>query len=100
MADDGSAVQTYAIVPYAKWKAMEQRLQKAESDMNSPVQVPPEIDDPPLDAENSQTMPDPTPMEEGPLVKKDVKLKYRKVQMKKLISHIERWKRSDFFRKH
>ena len=43
MANDGSAIQTYAIVPHVKWKAMEQRLQRAEPEVNSEVQEPPAI---------------------------------------------------------
>ena len=88
MADDASAVQTYAIIPHSKWEAMDQRLKKAESETTSGVQDPPE--EPPEEKiDNPLTVSEPPPLEEG-REKKDVKLKYRKVQIKKLLSHIER----------
>ena len=88
MADDGSTIQTYAIVPYAKWKTMEQRLQRAESEVNSEVQEPPTIQEAP--SEDSQEDNDtPPPIVEEDKKKNNVKLKYQKSQIKKLLHHIE-----------
>ena len=90
MADDGPAVQTYAIVPHAKWKAMEQRLQRAESEANSEVQTQPATQEPHSEGLPADSLSNPPSMNEGSEKKKDVKLKYRKVQMKKLLHHMER----------
>ena len=90
MADDCAAVQTYAIVSYAKWKAMEQRLQRAESEVNSEVQSQPASQEPPSEAFPADSGSNSPPVNEGAEKKKDVKLKYRKVQIKKLLHHIER----------
>ena len=58
--------------------------------MNSDVQDPPEETPSEQDKiDNPPTVSEPPPLEEG-REKKDVKLKYRKVQIKKLLSHIER----------
>ena len=91
MADDGSTIQTYAIVPYAKWKTMAQRLQRAESEVNSEVQGPPPVQEAPSEPSQEDMEPPPPPpiVEEGKK-KNNVKLKYQKSQIKKLLQHIER----------
>ena len=76
MSQNQPTVETFAIVPFAKWRAMEKRLKQQE-----------EMSPPP------SRQPSPEPVEtaaQEPPKKKDLKGKYRKVQIKKLLQHLER----------
>ena len=88
---DAPPVETYAILPIAKYKAMEQRLKKSESEMKPEESHSSNEAEEAMEAEadvatTSKDSEDQAP-NEG---KKDVKLKYRKAQIRKLLHHVER----------
>ena len=84
---DGPPVETYAIMPVAKFRALEQRLKKAESEVTPQAsQVPTKDESMEEPTNDSHSPPSPQPEEK----KKDIKGKYRQVQIKKLLQHIER----------
>ena len=77
MSQNQEGVETFAIVPISKWRTMEKRLKNFEEDKAEPVPDPP------------QTTPPNVPAVEEPK-KKELKQKYQKVQIKKLLQHVER----------
>ena len=83
-------VETFAIIPFGKYRAMEQRLQKAEmpeEELPSSATKPAEVPKP----EEEEQPPSPVPPQpiknDG---KKDTKTKYRTTQIKKLLQLIEK----------
>ena len=85
---EAQPVETYAILPIAKFRAMQQRLEKSESETR-PEQTQTSTEEEPLEVENGSPTTS-NPSQEPAREKKDIKLKYRKVQIKKLLQHIER----------
>lgn len=79
MSQNKPSVETFAIIPFAQWRSMEKRLKQQE-------EVPPE----PPEAPPMETPPQPVQAAEEPPKKKELKNKYRKVQIKKLLQHLER----------
>ena len=72
-----SAVETFAIVPISKWRSMEKRLKSLEEEEAEEVFTPSPSAKPTLPAVVEPQ-------------KKELKQNYRKVQIKKLLQHLER----------
>ena len=87
MSQNQPSVETFAIIPYAKWRSMEKRLKTLEQEEVQNVSHP---------QPSREASPEPKEMETEVDVgksqpkKKDHKAKYQKVQMKKLLQHLER----------
>ena len=79
MSQNKRSVETFAIISFAQWRSMEKRLKQQE-------EVPPE----PPEAPPMETPPQPVQAAEEPPKKNELKNKYRKVQIKKLLQHLER----------
>ena len=77
-------METFAIVPYPKYRSMEQRIKKVEtSELPPPNEPPPEqMDDQPSPQSS------PLPPESGK--KRDKVKTYRTVQVRKLLQYIKR----------
>ena len=77
MSQNQPSVESFAIIPVAKWRSMEKRLKQQDDTPAKPSREP---------------SPQPASMDATPEEpkRKDLKLKYRKVQIKKLLQHLER----------
>ena len=85
-------VETFAIIPFGKYRAMEQRLQKAETS-NEDLPKPIKVDAPEVQkAEDEETPVIPVDLATTKSVVKkiDLKNKYRTAQIKKLLQVIEK----------
>ena len=84
MTSNREGVEPYVILPYARYKALDQKAKKMEAQVETPpVSETPEVHQPPPAASASE----PASKED---IGKDVTLKYQTTQMKKLLRHIER----------
>ena len=77
MSQNQPSVESFAIIPVAKWRSMEKRLKQQDETPVAPSREPS-----PHPSVTDVTTEEPK--------KKELKLKYRKVQMKKLLQHVER----------
>ena len=84
MTSNPKGVEPYVILPYARYKALDQKVKKMKAQVETPpVRETPKVHQPPPTATASE----PASKEE---VGKDITLKYQTTQMKKLLRHIER----------
>ena len=85
-------VETFAIIPFGKYQAMEQRLQKAETsneDLPKPIKVDaPEVQK--AEDEETPVIPVDLATTKSAVKKIDLKNKYRTAQIKKLLQLIEK----------
>ena len=77
-------VETFVILPYPRFKALDQKSQK-EDHPPQKEELPPPPPPPEVAAASQEASPQPT----KPVDQKDVSLKYRSNQMKKLVHHIK-----------
>ena len=82
------AVETFAILPIGKFMSMEKRLKQTE--VADEEQPSPKVSDPSEVEEVVEEVPAPPPPPRASVKKKDVKVKYRSTQIKKLLQHIEK----------
>ena len=87
--NDDESVETFAILPIAKFMSMEKRLKKSEdSDQRPPTPKPSENTE--SETEVVENLESPLPSPKAPTKKKEVKMKYRAAQIKKLLHHVEK----------
>ena len=85
------SVETFAILPYAKFASMEKRFKKAKADSGEDLptsQLPEPQPTHIKEVKKEENIPLSPTLET--VKKKDVKTKYRATQIKKLIQHIEK----------
>ena len=79
--NDDESVETFAILPIAKFMSMEKRLKKSEdSDQRSPTPKPSENSE--SETEVVENLESPPPSPKASTKKKKVKMKYRAAQIK------------------